>query len=318
MRGAAAKAIFLSLTVFIKKVYTTFSLYIIFSLADLFFSYNPFYRVLLNMVRGHPAGGSIRITKGDTSYSCRAKPLRSHTSYRDPSYYYNPNISKRKQKSEKEDRKEQRKLVRVYKKVLAAQSKGETSKNENLWDFENSLPPKIIRDLTREDIDRIASTRKKRSDAGKKRGKRPAKPGARKRKRTSDAPFEPALKKTRRGVSYEKEEEDGDDDGDLGFLSSIMSDTQSVKKERKKKRRELMPIAEAFSAQSKPNPYGPKIRRSSVGPSMGVKTTPKKRSTTPRTTRKTTSAASRRKDARDSHVERIRKARVKSEILKNG
>lgn len=40
------------------------------------------------MVRGHPAGGTIRVIKEGVPYACRSTPLHTTTAFRDPGIYY--------------------------------------------------------------------------------------------------------------------------------------------------------------------------------------------------------------------------------------
>ena len=122
------------------------------------------------MVQGHPSGGSIRIKKGGSYYACRSTPLASKASYRDPGVYWNP-------RHEMESLNLRKRRIRANKTALGL-NKSQTSKANLIWDFQTRSAPANIQNLLGEALRIAEGGRKKRSDAGKKRGPRMNKDGS--------------------------------------------------------------------------------------------------------------------------------------------
>ena len=97
------------------------------------------------MVRGHPAGGTRRVTTaGGTSYACRSRPLRSKHSYRDPAFYDDAKFGTRK--GTDDQIRDQRKWMRhANRTAIGVPRSGGGSYGDTIyWSFANRRPGKDV------------------------------------------------------------------------------------------------------------------------------------------------------------------------------
>lgn len=85
------------------------------------------------MVRGHPAGGTIRIISNGVPYACRSKPLKRASSYRDPALY-----------SQKEDATSM--YFRQIKMAMGLR-RGGSKPTKIFWDFKKREPKATFHEM---------------------------------------------------------------------------------------------------------------------------------------------------------------------------